>query len=550
MQDGKINPNPKAAPGSLPFDLKLWAEFSVGLVKLLGVPIALYDASGNCLSPAAMSPCACSGGAPLTNGRERCSKLYLKAISEVLDKKQVYIYKTHTNQFVFAVPVLSGVESAGDYVIIGGHVYLEGDVDRDFTEGLVGLGLSGEAVSALKKDIRTIPRKSIFTLPGIVNNMAVPFLKGLIGAAPKSSGPAVTAPTAAPVPAVEIAQSTEAAGTKGSLAGFHALEKVYSSLASVLDREELYETILEKSTELLDAERGSLMILDNKLKVLDIKAAKGIDRSVMKDIKVKLGEGIAGSIVAKGIPVVVDDIEEEVPLHKNIARYKTKSFVSIPLKLDERVIGVINISDKVSGGVFSEEDLLMLLSFANYASIALERGAYYSMSEEFKMISMTDPLTGLFNRRFFRERLYEEVERVKRHRGCFTTFVIDIDNFKHFNDTYGHVAGDEMLRSVAKTIRNAVRSMDVVARYGGEEFTVILPHTNKKESYVIAERIREEVEELSSYSTTIRERPTISVGIAEFPLDSNTIDGIIHNADRAMYAAKRLGKNRVVFYEN
>ncbi len=541
MQDGKVKEKSKVVSGSLPFDLKLWREFAAGLVKLLGVPIALYDASGNCLSPAGMPPCACFGGAPLPNGRERCSKLYLRAILEVLEKRQVYIYKTHTNQFVFAVPVFSDVESAGDYVVIGGHVYLEGDVDRDFSDGLTGLGLSAEAIDVLKKDIRTIPGKSIFTLPGIVKNMAVPFLKGLIGGSAKDFK-SVAAPPPAP--------SAESAGAKGPLAGFRALEKVYSSLASVLDREELYETILEKSTELLNAERGSLMILDNKNKVLDVKAAKGIDRSVMKDIKVKLGEGIAGSIVAKGIPVVVGNIEEEVPLHKNIARYKTKSFVSIPLKLDERVIGVINISDKVSGGVFSEEDLLMLLSFANYASIALERGAYYSMSEEFKMISMTDPLTGLFNRRYFRERLYEEVERVKRHRGCFTTFVIDIDNFKHFNDTYGHVAGDEMLRSVARTIRNAVRSMDVVARYGGEEFTVILPHTNKKESHVIAERIREEVEELSSYSTTILERPTISVGIAEFPLDSNTIDGIIHNADRAMYAAKRLGKNRVVFYEN
>jgi diguanylate cyclase (GGDEF)-like protein len=128
--------------------------------------------------------------------------------------------------------------------------------------------------------------------------------------------------------------------------------------------------------------------------------------------------------------------------------------------------------------------------------------------------------------------------------------VIDIDNFKYFNDTYGHVAGDEMLKSVARTIRNAVRSMDVVARYGGEEFTVILPHTNKKESHVIAERIRKEVEKLSQLSTVISEEYTISVGIAEFPLDSNTIDGIIHNADRAMYTAKRLGKNRVVFYES
>jgi diguanylate cyclase (GGDEF)-like protein len=522
----------------VPFDLELWREFQEALANLLGIPIALYDGRGNCVASGSGEACVCRQADALKGSKERCHDLYSRAVSEVLEKKQTYIYKCHTNQFVFAVPVF--LDKGREYVIMGGGVYLEGDVDKDFHEGLVGFGLDKVHLARLRKEIKTIPGRSIFTLPGIVNNLAVPFLKGL--SPPEAPiGPQLKGPAKGPPPA---------GSGRGPLAGFHALEKVYRSIASVLDREELYETILEKSTELLGAERGSLMILDNKNKVLAVKAAKGIDRSVIKDIRVKVGEGISGSIVAKGIPVMVLDIEDEVPLHKNISRYKTKSFVSIPLKLDDRVIGVINISDKISGEVFSEEDLCLLLSFANYASIALERGAYYSMSEEFKMISMTDPLTGLFNRRYFRERLYEEVERVKRHSECFTTFVIDIDNFKHFNDNYGHVAGDEMLRSVARTIRNAVRSMDVVARYGGEEFTVILPHTNKKESHVIAERIRKEVEKLSRLSTVISEEYTISVGIAEFPLDSNTIDGIIHNADRAMYTAKRLGKNRVVFYES
>jgi len=218
------------------------------------------------------------------------------------------------------------------------------------------------------------------------------------------------------------------------------------------------------------------------------------------------------------------------------------------LKLDTRVIGVINVSDKISGEVFSDDDLQLLLSFANYASIALERGAYYSMSEELKMLSMTDPLTSLFNRRYFRERLFEEVERVKRHSECFSSFMIDIDDFKTYNDTYGHIMGDEVLKGVARAIRDAVRSMDVVARYGGEEFAVILPHTNKKDSYVIAERIRKGVEELR-LPGTFGKTPTISLGVAEFPTDASHIDELIHRADSAMYGAKRMGKNRVVVYE-
>ncbi|MDP2690569.1 MAG: sensor domain-containing diguanylate cyclase, partial [Deltaproteobacteria bacterium] len=324
---------------------------------------------------------------------------------------------------------------------------------------------------------------------------------------------------------------------------------VYRSLAPVLDREELYETILVKSSELVEAERGSLMILDNKNNMLSIKASKGIDRRITDNLRVRIGEGISGAIAAKGLPVMVRDIESEVPSWKNRPVYKTKSFISVPLKLDTRVIGVINVSDKSTGGSFSDHDMDMLLSFASFASIAIERGAYYSMSEELKMLSMTDPLTGLFNRRYFRERLFEEVERVKRHSECFSSFLIDIDDFKSFNDRFGHAVGDDVLKGVSRTIRDAVRSMDVVARYGGEEFAVILPHTSKRDALIIAERIRKDVEEYKAMVAPFKEWPTISLGVAEFPNDAKDIDDLINKADSAMYHAKRTGKNRVVVYE-
>src|SRR3989338_7577065 len=131
------------------------------------------------------------------------------------------------------------------------------------------------------------------------------------------------------------------------------------------------------------------------------KASKGIDKNILGNIKVKIGEGISGEVMEKGSPVIVRDVESESFARKNSPRYKTKSFISIPLKVGFRTIGVINISDKITGAVFSEEDLQMLLSFASYASIALERGTYYRMTEDLKKISVTDALTELFNRRYF-----------------------------------------------------------------------------------------------------------------------------------------------------
>ena len=510
-------------PGST--DLSLWREFQNGVSLLLDIPLSLYDGSGALLVPSVKESPVCRAVKGCPKGAGLCRDMVGKAVAQVLENGSVYVYKCHANQYFFAIPVV--VESRYAFVVIGGHVYLEGSDIKDFYEGITGYGFDGEAVARLRPEIKIIPPKSLFTIPSIVNNMAAPILRSMVSAAEKGSGDSSSA----------------------RLKGFYALEQVYRAIAPVLDREELYETILVKSSELVGAQQGSLMILDNKNNLLSIKAARGMDKALADGLKVKVGEGISGSIAAKGVPVIVKDIEDEVPSWKNRPRYRTKSFISIPLKLENRVIGVINVSDKLCGGVFSEEDLHLLLSFANYASIAIERGAYYSMSEELKMLSMTDPLTGLFNRRYFRERLYEEVERVKRHEGCFSTFIIDIDNFKGFNDRYGHLAGDELLKGVAKAVREAVRSMDVVARYGGEEFAVILPHTDKKDASIIAERMRKGVQDYRPPHNIFEEWPTISLGVAEFPADASHIDDLINKADRAMYLAKRMGKNRVVMYE-
>lgn len=511
-----------------PLDLRLWREFQEGLSSLLDISISLYDSRGTLLMPSSRQTCLCDAVKSIEAGYESCRDTTSRAIAQVLDKSKTYIYKCHTNQYIFAIPVFLDADCS--YVIIGGQSFLSGNEVKDFYEGSAPHFFDEARLQDLKGTIKTIPPKSIFTLSGIVNNLTVPFLKSIYNLSVGGRG--------------HMASDDE----RVRLKGFYELEQIYKSLAPVLDRDELYETILNKSSELVRAEKGSLMILDNKNSVLSVKASKGMDRSVADGLKIKIGEGISGFIAAKGLPVIVRDIETDMPSRKNNPKYRTKSFISIPLKLDSRVIGVLNVADKISGEIFSEDDLHLLLSFANYASIALERGAYYSMSEELKMLSMTDPLTGLFNRRYLRERIFEEVERVKRHNGCFSVFMIDIDNFKSYNDSFGHLAGDEILKGVARAIRDTVRSMDVVSRYGGEEFSVILPHTSKKESVIIAERIRKEVEALKSPSNDLMEYPTVSIGIAEFPDDAGNIDDLLHKADSAMYRAKRTGKNRVVLY--
>jgi diguanylate cyclase (GGDEF)-like protein len=145
----------------------------------------------------------------------------------------------------------------------------------------------------------------------------------------------------------------------------------------------------------------------------------------------------------------------------------------------------------------------------------------------------------------------EELERSKRHNVSLSLIIIDIDDFKLFNDTYGHLAGDEALRASAKSLRASIRTIDVAARYGGEEFTVILPQTEKRDAAIIAERICGEVKKIRlSFDRSPEEgKLTVSLGLATFPEDARTQEELINNADVALYRAKTQGKDRVVLYE-
>ncbi len=326
------------------------------------------------------------------------------------------------------------------------------------------------------------------------------------------------------------------------------LNTAATRLIPVKEPDVLYETILDMSVRLTEAEKGSLMLMNEELSCLTVRAAKGINRRLLTDIKVKAGEGVAGWVFKEGVPLVMDDIEKNEWGFPKRHKYRTGSFVSVPLKLGEKIIGVLNLSDKISGEVFSEDDMALISSFASYAVIALERSTYYSLAGHLKALSVTDSLTGLFNRRYFEERFFEELNRSDRHNLAFSLAMIDIDDFKLFNDSEGHLAGDEILKSIAAIAKDCLRVSDVLARFGGEEFAVIMPQTEREEAVLVAERIRRSIKEQipSTWSFFPRKSITVSIGIATFPYDGKDRKELIRNADKALYMAKMEGKDRTV----
>ncbi len=318
-----------------------------------------------------------------------------------------------------------------------------------------------------------------------------------------------------------------------------------------LDPDDLFRVILEEARKVTSARKGSLMVPANGGRELKIRAAVGMAERVVERLRVRAGEGIAGRVFASGTPIVVENIEQDPRFRRrNRPRYETKSFLCLPIRRDGRVVGVLNLSDKITGEAFGPDDLDLLETILSQATLAIERSTYYAQSRELRRISITDPLTGLLNRRYFEERLREELDRATRHRHPLSLIMIDIDHFKRYNDANGHPAGDKALVLLGRILRASVRAIDVVSRFGGEEFSIILPETIKREALLIGERIRSEVETLyfPGEERLPGGRLTVSAGVASFPDDARDLRTLVQRADRALYQAKARGRNRVEAY--
>jgi diguanylate cyclase (GGDEF)-like protein len=320
---------------------------------------------------------------------------------------------------------------------------------------------------------------------------------------------------------------------------------------STPDPENTYSAILKYLKELLQAERLSLMVFDDSSNEISLKAAIGLTVAEAEVSATRLGEGISGGVLESGNPLLVADLQAAgfvaAPAGRN---YQTKSFISYPITMSGRKIGVLNATDKIGGGMFDDVDLSLLEIVGPQIAIALERAEWQQRATQFQLMSITDPLTGLLNRRYLEERLTEELNRSQRYNYNMSCLMIDIDDFKSYNDRNGHQAGDVALRTTAHALKATLRSADVACRYGGEEFCILLPQTSLSEAGVIAERMRQRVAE-TDYPRG-KSQPlgnvTVSIGISTFARQIDTAEKIIAAADRALYSAKHLGKNRIEFY--
>ncbi len=331
-----------------------------------------------------------------------------------------------------------------------------------------------------------------------------------------------------------------------TLRNLSMLYDIGRAMTYITDLKELLGFILGQACSVSEAQKGNIMLLNADTERLEVRVMEGLaDRKIQDEINsgerqcrtFAPGEGIAGRVFQTGEPEIVGNTSDNESFVSKGGTY-ADSLMCIPLKVHGDCIGVINVTNKKSGAEFTTDDIDLLEAISDQAAVAINKAQLWEMAT-------TDGLTGVYIRRYLLAKIGEEMLRAARFQHALSIVIMDIDHFKSVNDTYGHDAGDTVLKDVAQRLMNACRTTDMVGRYGGEEFVFLMVETDKESARLGAERLRQEIEEQVQIQA---HNVTASFGIASFPEDGTTVEQVMKNADLALYEAKESGRNRVVTF--
>jgi diguanylate cyclase (GGDEF)-like protein len=266
----------------------------------------------------------------------------------------------------------------------------------------------------------------------------------------------------------------------------------------------------------------------------------------LRHLKLPLEEtkgGLLAISVLDGMPLHITNETRENYYHDPVMQLlKSQELIIVPLKAKDKVNGIIIADNFITKKAITKDDIRVLTMLANQAGLAIENSQLY---EKTVIRAHSDSLTELWNHGYFQYILQAELEKARAQQSPLSLIMLDIDNFKVYNDTFGHRAGDQILKELASVLKNQSRKMDFVCRYGGEEFTILLPQTDEKEAFLIAERLRQDIERhyFSHEEILPNKKLTVSLGLSSFPQNGSSPAELITHSDQALYEAKRRGKN-------
>ncbi|MBK7319415.1 diguanylate cyclase [Candidatus Villigracilis affinis] len=359
-----------------------------------------------------------------------------------------------------------------------------------------------------------------------------------------------------------------------------ALQLASAALTRTLDYDQVIDNILERVSTVIPFDTCNVMMIE-KGDIARVYRGRGYEQvgtaSTLQSTTLNVSTviGLRRMYETRQPILILDATHDSEWIYSRPEHNWIRSYIGAPIILRDTVVGFLNAMSGTPN-LYNQVLAERLQAFAYHAAIALENARLYKQAQEeiaerikiedellhhrhhleelvkertreIHRMAITDPLTGIFNRRHLISLGERAINHSKRYSHTLTAMMIDIDYFKKINDTYGHAAGDEALRKLADQIRQALRTTDILGRYGGEEFVVLMPETDLASGHKIAERLLHMVRELNIRSDKTEFGITISVGLAEqSQANAQTLDDLIDQADKALYTAKQSGRNRVV----
>lgn len=333
-----------------------------------------------------------------------------------------------------------------------------------------------------------------------------------------------------------------------SLRELSILYNISQAMSASIDPEELCNLLGQVITQNVGVQDFAILLLDPATRQLEVKAALGFKRNdQIRSLAFQLGEGITGKAVqTKKLIYIADTSADPNYLHYKGVQEEGGSFLCLPIVAKDRALGAINFS-RQDKQAFSEGEIRMLGAIVAQVAIAMENARLYSETKE---LSLTDELTRVNNRRHFQKMLEMEFKRARRFNRPLSLLMIDVDHFKKFNDSFGHLEGDHLLVDLAKVLSDNLREVDTVARYGGEEFAVILPNTPEVDAEKVGEKLRDLVQKVPlSPDLPKKTKVTVSIGVSAMHSEADNLEDLLNHADIALYQAKSRGRNRVIVYQ-
>ena len=327
---------------------------------------------------------------------------------------------------------------------------------------------------------------------------------------------------------------------------YKSLKGLTEKLGKSLSLDDIISLLKDESFNLLFKKNNVciLYLLDLETKQLGIVASKKDE--LKKAIKSKVGDIFDNWVLVKMQPLLIEDTKKDFRFDTEQITSKDarefRSLIAAPLTSGKRVIGVLRV-DNPQAGMFNSEDLRFLSTIADLGAMAVENAMLYKRTRE---LAIRDGLTNLYLRRYFSQQLSQEILRAVRNKTELALLILDIDDFKTYNDKFGHIAGDIVLKDISRVLNNYFDAPgNVICRYGGEEFAVLIPGVSKNKAIKSAEDLRKMVKATDIILRKKKTHVTISIGLATFPKDARIKEEFIQKADSRLLKAKRLGKDRV-----